>query len=390
MIYSRHDEARGLVYQIVVNLLRQNKSVLVLNSRSSIQDSMARLIAHIANIDTYKISSGRFDISDWSGLTSAIEMIENLPLSIHDGLMTTDAILAKIQGQEMPFSLIVVDDIEEISHDRNKTFLEGLYAYAKKSQSAILIISKLGGDICHSCPVRSIVDDKFIRLIIKVRHLSNSNKQSNIRIIKNNFITINESVNLSLLSNQMIYSSIGYEQMFGYECNPRKVVINCETTGISASNGHRIIEIAAIELMGNALTGRQYHQYINPEIKMTNEVIGIHGISNEFLADKPVFSDILDEFMSFIKGAELIIHHAKFDMDHINAELKRDGRYGNVEKHFKITDTMAMAKHRYPNERMALDSLCHLLDIKHFDNDQRDGLSDCEDVAHLYLRLLDE
>jgi DNA polymerase-3 subunit epsilon len=121
---------------------------------------------------------------------------------------------------------------------------------------------------------------------------------------------------------------------------------------------------------------------------MDEYVINIHGISNDVLVDKPVFSAIFNEFMSFINGSELIIHHANFDINFFNSEFIKMGINYLIEDKFKITDTRIMAKTKYPNEKMSVDALCHLMNIEHNSGDIDDGLAYCENVANIYLSLI--
>ncbi|GGI96343.1 DNA polymerase III subunit epsilon [Halopseudomonas pertucinogena] len=166
----------------------------------------------------------------------------------------------------------------------------------------------------------------------------------------------------------------------------REVVLDTETTGIEVREGHRIIEIGCVELIGRRLTGRHFHVYINPEREVEAGAFEIHGISNEFLADKPLFADVADEFMEFIRGAQLVIHNAPFDVGFINAELALLGRgHGTVADHCKVLDTLALARHRHPGQRNTLDALCKRYAV---DNSQRDlhgALLDAEILADLYL-----
>lgn len=166
----------------------------------------------------------------------------------------------------------------------------------------------------------------------------------------------------------------------------REVVLDTETTGIEVREGHRIIEIGCVELIGRRLTGRHFHVYINPEREVEAGAFEIHGISNEFLADKPLFADVADEFMEFIRGAQLVIHNAPFDVGFINAELALlGGKHGTVADHCKVLDTLALARHRHPGQRNTLDALCKRYAV---DNSQRDlhgALLDAEILADLYL-----
>ncbi|WP_295801269.1 DNA polymerase III subunit epsilon [uncultured Microbulbifer sp.] len=167
----------------------------------------------------------------------------------------------------------------------------------------------------------------------------------------------------------------------------RQVVLDTETTGLDPKTGHRIIEIGCVELINRKLTGRHYHQYINPEREVDDGAIEVHGITNEFLADKPVFAQIADEFMAFCEGAELVIHNAPFDVGFINAELKRlrSPRWQSVAAHCSVLDTLALAREKHPGQKNNLDVLCKRYFV---DNSQRDlhgALLDAEILADVYL-----
>lgn len=168
----------------------------------------------------------------------------------------------------------------------------------------------------------------------------------------------------------------------------RQVVLDTETTGLEVRQGHKIVEIGCVELVNRKLTGRHYHQYINPEREVDEQAIEVHGLTNEFLSDKPVFSKIADEFLEFIKGAELIIHNAPFDVEFINVEFERlDRGFDKVESHCGIIDTLVMARQKHPGQRNNLDALCQRYDV---DNSQRDlhgALLDSEILADVYLMM---
>ncbi len=169
----------------------------------------------------------------------------------------------------------------------------------------------------------------------------------------------------------------------------RQVVLDTETTGLEPKHGHRIIEIGCVEIVERRLTGRHYHQYLQPDRKIDSGAIEVHGISNEFLVDKPRFEDIVDEFMNFIDGAELIIHNAGFDVGFIDHELARlqSSRWIAVSNHCSVVDTLKMARQKYPGQRNSLDALCRRLGI---DNSQRDlhgALLDSEILAEVYLAM---
>jgi DNA polymerase-3 subunit epsilon len=172
----------------------------------------------------------------------------------------------------------------------------------------------------------------------------------------------------------------------------RQIVLDTETTGLEPSQGHRIIEIGCVELVNRKLTGNHYHQYIQPEREVEQQAIEVHGITNEFLADKPVFSQIVDEFMAFVDGSELIIHNAPFDIGFINHELRlyeknHSGTYGNVTDYCSVIDTLVMAREKHPGQKNNLDALCKRYTV---DNSQRDlhgALLDSEILADVYLMM---
>ncbi len=167
----------------------------------------------------------------------------------------------------------------------------------------------------------------------------------------------------------------------------RQVVLDTETTGLETSQGHRIIEIGCVELIGRRLTGRHYHQYINPERDIDAGAMEVHGITNEYLQDKPVFAAIADEFLEFIRGAELVIHNAPFDVGFLDNELKLLGRKESVEDHSTVIDSLVMARQKHPGQRNSLDALCQRYGV---DNSQRDlhgALLDAEILADVYLLM---
>jgi len=166
----------------------------------------------------------------------------------------------------------------------------------------------------------------------------------------------------------------------------RQVVLDTETTGLEPSAGHKIIEIGCVELVNRRLTGRHYHQYIKPNREIDAGAMEVHGITNEFLADKPVFADIIDDFLTFIGDAELIIHNAPFDVGFLNHELRTfDLSLAPVDERCKILDTLVLARKKHPGQKNNLDALCKRYSV---DNSQRDlhgALLDAEILADVYL-----
>jgi DNA polymerase-3 subunit epsilon len=168
----------------------------------------------------------------------------------------------------------------------------------------------------------------------------------------------------------------------------RQIVLDTETTGLEASDGHRIIEIGCVELVNRRITGNTWHQYIQPDREIDAGAIEVHGITNESLADKPRFADIAGEFLAFIDGAELVIHNAPFDVGFLDHELKRlDRKTPPVAKRCGVVDTLVMARRQHPGQRNSLDALCKRYEI---DNSQRElhgALLDAEILADVYLAM---
>lgn len=168
----------------------------------------------------------------------------------------------------------------------------------------------------------------------------------------------------------------------------RQVVLDTETTGLEPSQGHRIIEIGCVELIDRKLTGRHYHQYINPRREVDQGAMEVHGISNEFLADKPVFEQIVAEFVEFVRGAELIIHNAPFDIGFLDHELDLlAGRYGKMSDHSTVVDTLVMARAMHPGQRNSLDALCRRYFVDNSARDLHGALLDSEILADVYLLM---
>lgn len=168
----------------------------------------------------------------------------------------------------------------------------------------------------------------------------------------------------------------------------RQVVLDTETTGLEPSAGHRIIEIGCVELVNRKLTGRHYHQYINPLREIDQGALEVHGISNDFLADKPLFAQIANDFIEFVNGAQLVIHNAPFDIGFLDHELAKLGpQYGRVADRCAVLDTLALARNKHPGQKNNLDALCKRYGI---DNSQRDlhgALLDSEILADVYLMM---
>lgn len=168
----------------------------------------------------------------------------------------------------------------------------------------------------------------------------------------------------------------------------RQIVLDTETTGLEPSQGHRIIEIGCVELINRQLTGNHYHQYINPDREVEEGAIEVHGISNEFLADKPRFEAVVDDFIEFIKGAELIIHNASFDVGFINHEFKLlNGGYPKVDSICSVLDTLGMARQKHPGQKNSLDALCKRYEVDNAHRELHGALLDAEILADVYLRM---
>ncbi|WP_127470745.1 DNA polymerase III subunit epsilon [Thiomicrorhabdus aquaedulcis] len=169
----------------------------------------------------------------------------------------------------------------------------------------------------------------------------------------------------------------------------RQIILDTETTGFDPKTGDRIIEIGAVELFKRRLTQNTYHQYIQPERSVPLDAIAVHGITDKFLLDKPIFSLIVDDFMAFVSGAELIIHNAPFDVGFINHELARlkNNRWGKIEDHCTITDSLKMARKTYPGQRNSLDALCKRLYIDNSNRTLHGALLDSEILADVYLAM---
>lgn len=168
----------------------------------------------------------------------------------------------------------------------------------------------------------------------------------------------------------------------------RQVVLDTETTGINPKEGHRIIEIGCVELINRRLTQNRFHVYINPEREIDAGAIEVHGITNEFLRDKPKFVDIVDDFLAFAKGAELIIHNAPFDVGFLNHELGLlNHSAGTIEDQCGVLDTLAYARKKHPGARNSLDALCKRYGIDNSHRELHGALLDAEILADVYLLM---
>lgn len=167
----------------------------------------------------------------------------------------------------------------------------------------------------------------------------------------------------------------------------RLVVLDTETTGLNPQEGHRIIEIGCVELINRRLTGNRFHVYINPNRIIDAGAIEVHGITNEFLDDKPHFKDIAEDFIGFISGAELVIHNAPFDVGFINHEFSRLANVQEVSSYSKVFDTLTYARKKHPGQRNSLDALCKRYGIDNSHRDLHGALLDAEILAEVFLLM---
>jgi DNA polymerase-3 subunit epsilon len=166
----------------------------------------------------------------------------------------------------------------------------------------------------------------------------------------------------------------------------REIVLDTETTGLDPEQGDRLVEIGGVELFNHMPTGRTFHQYINPQRAMSAEAFAVHGLGDDFLRDKPVFSAIVDDFLTFVADAKLVIHNASFDMKFINAELSWVGRppipFGQA------IDTLAIARQKFPGSPASLDALCRRFGIDNSSRTLHGALLDSQILAEVYLELI--
>lgn len=168
----------------------------------------------------------------------------------------------------------------------------------------------------------------------------------------------------------------------------RQIVLDTETTGISTAHGHRIIEVGCLELVNRRITGNNFHAYINPEREIEEGAFRVHGLSNEFLADKPVFADIIEALLNYLRGAELIIHNAPFDVGFLNHEFKlHDAKYGLVTDHCSVFDTLTYARRLHPGQKNNLDALCKRYHVDNANRELHGALLDAELLAQVYLTM---
>ena len=167
----------------------------------------------------------------------------------------------------------------------------------------------------------------------------------------------------------------------------RQIVLDTETTGLNARLGDRILEIGCVELVSRRLSGNHFHRYLNPEREVEEGALRVHGITNEFLQDKPRFADIAREFLEYVRGAELVIHNAAFDVEFLNIELEKLG-LDRIEAHVaRVIDTLASARELHPGKRNSLDALCERYRIDNSHRTLHGALLDAELLAEAYLAM---
>ena len=167
----------------------------------------------------------------------------------------------------------------------------------------------------------------------------------------------------------------------------RQIILDTETTGLEPAEGHRVIEIGCVELVDRRLSGQHFHQYLNPEREIEDGALEVHGISREFLLDKPVFADVVEEFLDFVRDAELIIHNAPFDIGFLDAELTQLGRSDRMGDHVRVLDTLELARDLHPGQRNSLDALCKRYEVDNSSRSLHGALLDAEILADVYLAM---
>ena len=167
----------------------------------------------------------------------------------------------------------------------------------------------------------------------------------------------------------------------------RQIILDTETTGLEPSNGHRIIEIGCVELIDRRLSGNHFHQYLNPEREIEDGALEVHGISREFLRDKPLFAEVAEDLLEFIKGAELIIHNAPFDIGFLDCELSLLERTDRMSDHVTVLDTLELARDLHPGQRNSLDALCKRYEVDNSSRTLHGALLDAEILADVYLAM---
>lgn len=169
--------------------------------------------------------------------------------------------------------------------------------------------------------------------------------------------------------------------------NVRQIVLDTETTGLEPEQGHRIIEIGCVEMVERRLTGNNFHVYLQPDREIDAAAVEVHGITNEFLADKPRFTDIAADLLDYLRGAELVIHNAPFDVGFLDAELARLEGQAPIDAQCEVLDTLVMARKQHPGQRNSLDALCGRYDVDNSRRDKHGALLDAEILADVYLAM---
>lgn len=168
----------------------------------------------------------------------------------------------------------------------------------------------------------------------------------------------------------------------------RQIILDTETTGLSPEEGHRVIEVGCIELLNRRVTRNRFHVYLNPERSIDVGASDVHGIRDEDLADKPHFAEIVEDFLAFVSGAELVIHNAPFDVGFLNHELRRLGEsHGELGSYCTVTDTLALARKKHPGQRNSLDALCKRYGVDNSRRELHGALLDAEILADVYLAM---
>ncbi len=168
----------------------------------------------------------------------------------------------------------------------------------------------------------------------------------------------------------------------------RQIVLDTETTGLEPTQGHRIIEIGCVELVNRRKTQNHFHVYLNPDREIEDGAFDVHGISNEFLADKPHFADVAQELIDFIRDSELVIHNAPFDVGFLDAELKKLGKnWGKVNDYCQVVDTLLIAREKHPGQKNNLDALCKRYEIDNSKRDLHGALLDAQILLDVYLAM---
>jgi DNA polymerase-3 subunit epsilon len=167
----------------------------------------------------------------------------------------------------------------------------------------------------------------------------------------------------------------------------RQIFLDTETTGLSPESGDRVIEIGCVEMVSRRLSGRNLHFYLNPERPNSEDAVKVHGLTDEFLADKPLFAAVADEFLEYVSGAEIVIHNAAFDIGFLNEELKRLGRPKFTEHVAQVTDSLTMAREMFPGKSNSLDALCKRLEVDNSNRALHGALLDAGLLADVYINM---